>query len=106
MEYFNELWVVSAEFSLCVCVHAGSQSVLEVVTVAFQRLCEELEPSDLDLMGDCLYEEITDAVSNRCSLHLSHLLSLLISTVQIGYIQKIYGGLQASFICLFLFYWL
>ncbi|PSS35668.1 Small subunit processome component like [Actinidia chinensis var. chinensis] len=68
----------------------GSQSVLEVVTIAFQRLCEELEPSDLDLMWNCLYEEIIDAVSNGCSLHLSHLLSLLISTVQIGYIQKIY----------------
>ena len=84
--------------SLRACVRAGSP--LEVVTVSKKGLCEEIEPSDLDLMGDCLYEEITDAVSNRCSLHLSHLLSLLISTVQISYNQKIYGGLQASFICL------
>lgn len=67
----------------------GSDSVVEVVTAAFQRLCEELEPTELNLMWGCLYEEITDAVSNGCSLHLSRLLSLLISTVQIDYVRKI-----------------
>lgn len=67
----------------------GSDSVVEVVTGAFQRLCEELEPTELNLMWGCLYEEITDAVSNGCSLHLSRLLSLLISTVQIDFVRKI-----------------
>lgn len=67
----------------------GSDSVVEVVTAAFQRLCEELEPTELNLMWGCLYEEITDAVSNGCLLHLSRLLSLLISTVQIDYVRKI-----------------
>ncbi|KAL6970992.1 hypothetical protein U1Q18_030674 [Sarracenia purpurea var. burkii] len=68
----------------------GSQSLVEVVTAAFQRLCEVLEPMELNLMWDCLYKEITDVASNGCSLHLSHLLSVLISTVQIDYIRKVY----------------
>ncbi|KAL6992171.1 hypothetical protein U1Q18_010278 [Sarracenia purpurea var. burkii] len=68
----------------------GSQSLVEVVTAALQRLCEVLGPMELNLMWNCLYEEITDVASNGCSLHLSHLLSVLISTVQIDYIRKVY----------------
>ncbi|XP_052189171.1 uncharacterized protein LOC127799294 isoform X2 [Diospyros lotus] len=67
----------------------GSDSVVEVVTAVFQRLCEELDPKELTLMWDCLYEEITDTMSNGCPLHISRLLSLLMSTVQIDYVQKI-----------------
>jgi len=72
-------------------VCAGSDSVVEVVTAVFQRLCEELDPKELTLMWDCLYEEITDTMSNGCPLHISRLLSLLMSTVQIDYVQKISG---------------
>ncbi|KAI8538103.1 hypothetical protein RHMOL_Rhmol09G0076200 [Rhododendron molle] len=67
----------------------GSQSVLEVVTIAFQRLCEELEPTELKLLFRCLFEEIKNAVSSGGSLHLCRLLSLLISTVHKDYIQKL-----------------
>ncbi|XP_058180952.1 uncharacterized protein LOC131299427 isoform X1 [Rhododendron vialii] len=67
----------------------GSQSVLEVVTIAFQRLCEELEPTELKLLWRCLFEEIKDAVSSGGSLHLCRLLSLLISTAHKDYIQKL-----------------
>lgn len=75
------------------CVYAGSQSVLEVVTIAFQRLCEELEPTELKLLFRCLFEEIKDAVSIGGSLHLCRLLSLLISTAHKDYIQKLCGWL-------------
>ncbi|KAI8539167.1 hypothetical protein RHMOL_Rhmol09G0160300 [Rhododendron molle] len=51
-------------------------------------ICEELEPTVLNLIRGCLYEEIRAALSSGLSLHLSHLLSLLISTVQIDYIRK------------------
>ncbi|XP_059666315.1 uncharacterized protein LOC132312087 [Cornus florida] len=67
----------------------GSDTVLEVVISAFKSLCEELEPTELSLMWICLYEEITHHVTNGCNLHLSHLLSLLISTVQNDYVRKI-----------------
>ncbi|CAK9136502.1 unnamed protein product [Ilex paraguariensis] len=67
----------------------GSDTAVEVVIAAFQRLCEALEPIELKLMWDCLYEEITDCVNNGYLLHVSRLLSLLISTVQIEYVRKI-----------------
>ncbi|CAH2042259.1 unnamed protein product, partial [Thlaspi arvense] len=56
------------------------------------KLCEELEAVELTLMWDSLYEELSEAVSNGSLLHLNHLLSLLISTVQIDYVRKITGG--------------
>lgn len=67
--------------------------MIEVVTTAFQRLCEELEPPALKLMWGCFFDEIKDAVSSGRSLHLSRLLSLLISTVHKDYIQKLCGWL-------------
>ena len=49
---------------------------------AFQKLSEELEPKELTLMWECLYQEISDSQANESFLHLSRLLSLLISAVQ------------------------
>ncbi|KAF8392350.1 hypothetical protein HHK36_022692 [Tetracentron sinense] len=60
----------------------GSDTIIEVVTAAFQRLCEELQLKELHLMWDCLLEEIYDCISNGCLPHLSRLLSILISTIQ------------------------
>ena len=70
---------------------AGSDAVVEVIITAFQRLCENTEPKELDLMWKCLYEKITECVTNGCILHLSRLLSLLISVVQIHNGQRVYG---------------
>ncbi|KAE9453174.1 hypothetical protein C3L33_14914, partial [Rhododendron williamsianum] len=70
----------------------GSQSVIEVVTTSFQRLCEELESTELKKMWDCLFKEIgkiADGESSGGSLHLSRLLSILVSTIHKDYIQKI-----------------
>lgn len=73
-------------------IFAGPETVLEVVIGAFQRLCEELDAKQLDLMWDCLFNEITNSVANGHSMHLCRLLSLLISTVQKEYVEKISGG--------------
>ncbi|KAG9136707.1 hypothetical protein Leryth_004489 [Lithospermum erythrorhizon] len=67
----------------------GSSTVLEVLVVAFQRLCEEMDSSELCLMWDCLYEEIVESVSKPDILYLDRLLSLLLSTLQNGYVRKI-----------------
>ncbi|KAK3010833.1 hypothetical protein RJ639_012410 [Escallonia herrerae] len=72
----------------------GADTVVQVGIATFQRLCEELEPTELALMWDCLYEEITDCVTNGFSLHLTRLLSLLISTLQIDYVRKLSGYQQ------------
>ncbi|GLU08657.1 hypothetical protein SLE2022_255570 [Rubroshorea leprosula] len=70
----------------------GSDSIIEVVIHAFEKLCQGLETEQLTLMWECLYEEISDCVSQEMSdsvtsgslVHLSRLLSLLISTVQVN----------------------
>ncbi|RVW99796.1 hypothetical protein CK203_029213 [Vitis vinifera] len=62
---------------------SGSDSVAEVIITVFQRLCEELESKELNLLWDCFYEDITECVTNGCSMHLTRLLFLLVSTLQI-----------------------
>lgn len=70
---------------------AGSEAVLEVVISAFQRLCEDIEAKELDFMLKYLYKKITNCVIGGSILHLSNLLSLLISIVQIHNGQMVYG---------------
>nr|GLL39955.1 small subunit processome component 20 homolog [Ipomoea trifida] len=79
----NSLYSIDDHFN------GGPETVLEVVIGAFQRLCEELDAKQLDLMWDCLFNEITNSVANGHSMHLCRLLSLLISTVQKEYVEKI-----------------
>ncbi|ERN01577.1 U3 small nucleolar RNA-associated protein 20 [Amborella trichopoda] len=42
----------------------GSGILLEVVTQAFQRLHEELEAKELDLLWNCLLEELSNCINN------------------------------------------
>ncbi|XP_077215224.1 ARM repeat superfamily protein [Tasmannia lanceolata] len=63
-------------------VTPGSDIVVDVVTGALQRICEELHPLELNLVWNCLFEEISFCISNGCFLRLSCLLSLLISTLR------------------------
>ncbi|OMO92169.1 Down-regulated-in-metastasis protein [Corchorus capsularis] len=62
----------------------GADAILEVVIASFQKISEELEPSELTLMWECLYQEINDSEASGSFLHLSRLLSLLISAVQVN----------------------
>uniref|UniRef100_A0A2P2MER2 Small subunit processome component 20 homolog n=1 Tax=Rhizophora mucronata TaxID=61149 RepID=A0A2P2MER2_RHIMU len=68
----------------------GLVTVVEVVTTTFRRLCEELEPKEINLILNCLYQRIDDCLNNHY-LHLICLLSLLISTVQFNSGHKISG---------------
>lgn len=61
----------------------GSDAVVEVIATAFQRLCEEIDQKELVLIFKHIYQNIGNCMTNGCILHLSHLLSLLISIVQI-----------------------
>ncbi|KAL2508708.1 ARM repeat superfamily protein [Forsythia ovata] len=60
----------------------GSTTILEVLILTFQRLYAELDPEGLNFMWKCLCDKIADCVADGNSLHLSRLLSLLISTTQ------------------------
>ncbi|CAN4120834.1 unnamed protein product [Withania somnifera] len=79
----KSLFVIGDQFT------GGAEAILEVLVLALQRLCEELEATELELMWVCLFEEITECVSLGHLLHLGRLLSLLVSTLQVSYIQKI-----------------
>ncbi|KAM6544664.1 hypothetical protein CsatB_025400 [Cannabis sativa] len=59
-------------------------TVVEVLILSLQRLCEIIEPKELNIMWKCLHMEIADSVKNKSLTRLSHLLSLLVSTVQIN----------------------
>ncbi|MBA0870529.1 hypothetical protein Goshw_013714, partial [Gossypium schwendimanii] len=62
----------------------GSDAILEVVITSFQKLTEELEAKELNLMWECLYQEISETLAHGSCLHLSRLLSLLISSLQVN----------------------
>lgn len=82
------------QFLFCLSVplpFAGSETVLEVVISSFQRLCKELKLEELTLMWHCVYQKIAECLSNEYLIHLSRLLSLLISTVQINNGHRVFG---------------
>ncbi|KAG5588462.1 hypothetical protein H5410_048896 [Solanum commersonii] len=79
----KSLFVIGDQFT------GGAEAILEVLVLTLQRLCDELEATELELMWVCLYEEITECASQGHLLHLGRLLSLLVSTLQASYIQKI-----------------
>ncbi|XP_015574070.2 small subunit processome component 20 homolog [Ricinus communis] len=60
----------------------GVDVIIEVITSAFQRECEDMEPKELAMLWNCLYQKIEKALNDDYR-HLSCLLSLLISTVSI-----------------------
>ncbi|XP_051119137.1 uncharacterized protein LOC127243259 [Andrographis paniculata] len=60
----------------------GSNAVLEVLVMTFQRLDADLDSTELTFLWKYLCEKVTDSVTNQNILHLSHLLTLLISMVQ------------------------
>lgn len=57
---------------------AGSDTVVEVICGAFERL-SELNQEVLDFVSDLILDEISDCIRDDCFLHLSRLLSLLYS---------------------------
>ncbi|KAF5199197.1 Small subunit processome component 20-like protein [Thalictrum thalictroides] len=60
----------------------GSVAVVEVVAATIQRVCEELHPKEFILMWDCLFDEVSSSSGDGNLLHLCHVMSLLISSIQ------------------------
>lgn len=56
----------------------------------------ELEPGELNLVWDSLFQEIMDSVSSNCTVQLDRLLSLLLSTMQNGYVRKMSGKISSN----------
>ncbi|XP_050219970.1 uncharacterized protein LOC126670312 [Mercurialis annua] len=76
-----QLLTESSIFSIGNKFDRGVDTVIKVVATTFQRLCEDIEAKELNLLFTCLYQKI-DKAANDDYRHLSCLLSLLISAVQ------------------------
>ncbi|XP_020872517.1 U3 small nucleolar RNA-associated protein 20 isoform X2 [Arabidopsis lyrata subsp. lyrata] len=70
----------------------GPGTVVEVVSLALQRICEDLEAEKLVVMWEYLYKKINKSISNKKSVHLSRLLSLLTAVVKIEKGRKVHDS--------------
>ncbi|XP_074320646.1 uncharacterized protein LOC141657349 isoform X2 [Silene latifolia] len=68
----------------------GSDTVTEILSTVFQRSCVELDPSELKLLWEGIFEKINASVPCKSPLHLCHLLSVLISTVSVDRGTKVW----------------
>ncbi|XP_056865645.1 U3 small nucleolar RNA-associated protein 20-like [Raphanus sativus] len=69
--------------SFCDNAPQGAGTVVEVVSSTFQRLCEDLEGDKLNVMWECLIQEINESIKIKNAVHLSRLLSVLTAAVRI-----------------------
>ncbi|XP_058732408.1 U3 small nucleolar RNA-associated protein 20-like isoform X2 [Vicia villosa] len=60
-----------------------SKTILNIIKAVFEKLCETVEPKDLNLVWSCLYKEVHDCVSTGNIRHLRRILSLLVSAVEV-----------------------
>ncbi|CAA6658531.1 unnamed protein product [Spirodela intermedia] len=67
----------------CLSSFSGSDAVVDVVNGTLQRLCEVLEPKELNLACNCLLEEIHCSDDSGFIDHLNRLLSILVFIVQL-----------------------
>ncbi|KAK0607559.1 hypothetical protein LWI29_016732 [Acer saccharum] len=88
-EHVLVLLMSNSIFSIGDKLNQGSETIVEVLISAFQRICDNLGLKELNLMWEHLFQEIIDSVANRSLLHLSRLLSLLIATTQIDNVSQI-----------------
>ncbi|KAE9587003.1 hypothetical protein Lalb_Chr23g0269101 [Lupinus albus] len=70
-------------------VVTDSCTILKVVKSVFKKLCQTMEPKELNLVWDCLYEEVSKGVSTRNMQHLRCILSVLVSAVKVQNGQKV-----------------
>lgn len=69
---------------------SDADTIIDVVTTCFERLCEVMEPKELNLIWDCLYQSIDKSLDDD-DQHLSCLLSVLVSTVRVDNGMKVSG---------------
>lgn len=85
------------DFVVVVLFLTGSDTIVEVVITAFQRICDNLGSKELIFMWESLFREIINCVDNRRLFHLGCLLSLLIAMVEIDNGQGVSGKLKTKF---------
>ncbi|XP_058734295.1 uncharacterized protein LOC131606025 [Vicia villosa] len=66
-----------------------SKTILNIIKAVFEKLCETIEPKDLNLVWSCLYKEVHDCVSTGNIRHLRRILPVLVSAVEVRKGQKV-----------------
>ncbi|XP_042384346.1 U3 small nucleolar RNA-associated protein 20-like isoform X1 [Zingiber officinale] len=56
----------------------GSKALLEVTSGILRHLCTAIDPKELEVIYNCLFEETSKCITNRYLDQLNHLLSLLV----------------------------
>ncbi|XP_010438097.1 PREDICTED: uncharacterized protein LOC104721737 [Camelina sativa] len=78
--------------SLCDNFPKGPGTVVEVVSLVLQRICEDLEAEKSIVMWEYLYKNINKSISNKKSVHLSRLLNVLTAVVRIEKGRKVHDS--------------
>ncbi|CAI8597993.1 unnamed protein product [Vicia faba] len=66
-----------------------SKTILNIIKIVFKKLCETMEPKELNLVWSCLYKEVHECGSTGNIRHLRRILSVLVSAVKVQKGQKV-----------------
>ncbi|CAK8567091.1 unnamed protein product [Lathyrus sativus] len=66
-----------------------STTILNIIKIVFKKLCETMEPKELNLVWSCLYKEVHECVSTGNIRHLRCILTVLVSAVEVEKGQKV-----------------
>ncbi|XP_045802729.1 U3 small nucleolar RNA-associated protein 20-like [Trifolium pratense] len=66
-------------------------TILAIIKSVFKRLCETMEPKELNLVWSCLYKKVHECVNTGNIMHLRRILSVLVSGVKVQKGQKVSG---------------
>ncbi|XP_023633717.1 U3 small nucleolar RNA-associated protein 20 isoform X2 [Capsella rubella] len=87
-----EFLLKDSTLSSCDDFPQGPDTVVEVVSLVFQRICEDLEAEKSIVLWEHLYENINKSISNKNSVHLSRLLIVLTAVVRIEKGRKVHDS--------------
>lgn len=89
---FNKIFISWGFFlELLIRLISGSDAIVEVISGACERICEDLEAKELSLIFDCLYKEIRESIAENSMVRANRLLTVLVSSVGVDYGRKISG---------------
>ncbi|KAL9664606.1 hypothetical protein QQ045_020011 [Rhodiola kirilowii] len=88
-----QILVSSTMYSTCSQYNQGSETIVEVIASALERLHESLEPSELNLVLRFLHHEVHISIQEGRFLHHRCLLSILVSHIRLSARCKTFGAL-------------
>ena len=91
--YFSAMCLLIFFLSLSASI-SESSTVLNIIKSVFKKLCETMEPKELNLVWSCLYKEVHECVNTENIRHLRRILSVLVSAIKVQKGQNVSGKLQ------------